>query len=228
MAILDPDTCENQVASSDQRWHDVRSIGRARLKYRDDVAGSLVTGGISTAYTLTTNSNFTSAAFLNGQELCFVPHVTNGAGPVTMTVDAARANIPLRSSPNQELPAGVLVQGTPYRVTYNNADGALYLQGFFGNPYNVPISAGFDYFGPTAPNSNFAFPFGQAISRTVYSSLFAGNPWSIGTTYGAGDGTTTFNLPDVRGRVTVGLDNMGGTAAESRHYRQEVASMARR
>jgi microcystin-dependent protein len=35
----------------------------------------------------------------------------------------------------------------------------------------------------------------------------------LGTTYGPGDGSTTFNLPDFRGRVLAGADNMGGTAA---------------
>lgn len=44
---------------------------------------------------------------------------------------------------------------------------------------------------------------GQAVSRTTYSDLFA----IIGTTYGAGDGVTTFNVPDLRGRVIVGLDS---------------------
>ncbi len=43
---------------------------------------------------------------------------------------------------------------------------------------------------------------GQAISRTAYPELFA----QIGTTYGAGNGTTTFNLPDLRSRSVVGLD----------------------
>lgn len=50
---------------------------------------------------------------------------------------------------------------------------------------------------------------GQAISRTDFASLFA----VIGTTYGAGDGTSTFNVPDLRGRVPGGKDNMGGTGA---------------
>lgn len=50
---------------------------------------------------------------------------------------------------------------------------------------------------------------GQAISRTTYSTLFT----AIGTTYGPGDGSTTFNLPDLRGRVVAGRDDMGGTAA---------------
>jgi microcystin-dependent protein len=43
---------------------------------------------------------------------------------------------------------------------------------------------------------------GAAISRTQYSALFN----AIGTTYGAGDGSTTFNVPDLRGRVPVGRD----------------------
>jgi microcystin-dependent protein len=43
---------------------------------------------------------------------------------------------------------------------------------------------------------------GRAASRTTYADLFA----AIGTTYGAGDGTTTFNLPDFRGNIAVGRD----------------------
>lgn len=51
--------------------------------------------------------------------------------------------------------------------------------------------------------------YGQAVSRTTYAALFS----VIGTSWGAGDGSTTFNLPDLRGRVMAGLDNMGGSAA---------------
>ena len=47
------------------------------------------------------------------------------------------------------------------------------------------------------------------MSRSAYAALFA----VVGTTYGAGDGSTTFNLPDLRGRTVAGLDNMGGTDA---------------
>lgn len=58
------------------------------------------------------------------------------------------------------------------------------------------------YAGSTAP-SGWLLCQGQAVSRTTYSNLFD----IIGTTYGAGDGSTTFNLPDLRGRVPVGLDS---------------------
>jgi microcystin-dependent protein len=72
----------------------------------------------------------------------------------------------------------------------------------------VPVGAGMDFWGGTAP-TNFMFAYGQAISRTTYATCFA----QLGTTYGAGDGSTTFNLPDKRGRASFGKDNMGGVAA---------------
>ena len=62
--------------------------------------------------------------------------------------------------------------------------------------------------GSTAP-SGWLLSDGAAVSRTTYADLFT----AIGTAYGVGDGSTTFNLPDLRGRVIAALDNMGGTDA---------------
>lgn len=62
-----------------------------------------------------------------------------------------------------------------------------------------------------------ALPFGtlaadgSAISRTVYSKLFA----KIGTTYGSGDGSTTFNIPDHRGRSPLGAGTGAGLSGRS-------------
>jgi prepilin-type N-terminal cleavage/methylation domain-containing protein len=50
---------------------------------------------------------------------------------------------------------------------------------------------------------------GRAVSRAQQAGLFA----VIGTMYGAGDGATTFNVPDLRGRTVMGLDDMGSGAA---------------
>jgi len=65
-----------------------------------------------------------------------------------------------------------------------------------------------DFAGSSAP-TGYLLCYGQAVSRTTYAALFA----AIGTAYGTGDGSTTFNLPDLRGRVAAGKDDMGGTAA---------------
>jgi len=55
---------------------------------------------------------------------------------------------------------------------------------------------------PTAtPPSGYALCDGTAVSRTTYAALFA----VVGTTFGTGDGATTFNLPDYRGRSPLGV-----------------------
>jgi microcystin-dependent protein len=71
-----------------------------------------------------------------------------------------------------------------------------------------PAGSLMPYAGASAP-SKWLLCFGQAVSRTTYASLFT----AISTTYGVGDGSTTFNLPDLRGRVIAGQDDMGGTSA---------------
>lgn len=184
-----------------------RAMMAAIAKHRDDIAGAIVTGGTSTAYVVNSYQVFQSLPQLNGQVIAFTPHTTNGA-TVTINVDGLGAK-PLRSAPGIELPAGTIVQGTPYAALYNNGDGAFYLAGFFNNPYNVPIGSCIDFFGATAPNSSFVLAYGQAVSRTAYAMLFA----IFGTTYGVGDGSTTFNIPDCRGRIIAGKDDMGGSAA---------------
>jgi microcystin-dependent protein len=176
-------------------------------EWRDDVSGTITTAGTSTAYTLASNQGFDNFADMNGAMVAFVPHTTNGA-TVTLSVDGLGGK-PLRFGPSLELQSGVLIQGTPYVVSYNNSDGAFYLQGGFANPYGIPLGGMMPYIGASAPNSAFVLPFGQAISRTTYATLFS----LVSTTFGVGDGSTTFNIPDLRGRAVFGQDNMGGSAS---------------
>lgn len=77
-----------------------------------------------------------------------------------------------------------------------------------GIPLMLPVGVTFPYAGGTAP-TGYLLCYGQAVSRTTYAALFA----VISTTYGVGDGSTTFNLPDLRGRVIAGVDTMGGSPA---------------
>lgn len=58
------------------------------------------------------------------------------------------------------------------------------------------------YAGSVAP-TGFLMCDGSAVSRTTYANLYA----AIGDLYGAGDGSTTFNLPDLSGRVVIGADS---------------------
>lgn len=69
--------------------------------------------------------------------------------------------------------------------------------------------------GSSVP-SGFLLCDGSAISRSTYASVFS----VIGTTYGAGDGSTTFNLPDLTGKVVIGASSthaLGATGGEETH-----------
>lgn len=205
----------NATADSAVNWAEgmspnaVNDSARATLasvaKWRDDISGSITTGGTSTAYTATSNQGYALTA---GTSIAFTPHTTCGA-TVTINVDSLGAK-PLRSSPGVELAAGTIIQGTPYVAMYATSNsGEWILRDFYGNPYQIPIGGFMPYLSTTAPNSAFVLPYGQAISRTTYATLFA----MVSTTFGTGDGSTTFNIPDLRGRAIFGLDNMGGSAA---------------
>ena len=88
----------------------------------------------------------------------------------------------------------------------------------------TPVGAITGYCGTTAP-SGWLFCDGSAISRTTYAALFG----VIGTTYGTGDGSTTFNLPNMQGKVPMcagtntdingdtGTWNLGDTGGEYNH-----------
>lgn len=75
------------------------------------------------------------------------------------------------------------------------------------------------YFGTLTPPANWVLANGQALSRSTYSDLFA----LYGTTYGSGDGTTTFNVPNLGGRVVVAPGTapfntgLGSTLGEVEH-----------
>lgn len=62
------------------------------------------------------------------------------------------------------------------------------------------------YFGATTPPTGWLKANGAAISRAAYPALFA----AIGTTFGSGDGITTFNIPDLRGEFIRGWDDARG------------------
>jgi microcystin-dependent protein len=70
-----------------------------------------------------------------------------------------------------------------------------------GDSLVEPVGIVTAYAGATAP-TGWLLCDGSAVSRTIYAALFA----AIGTAYGIGNGTSTFNLPDLRGRVPVGRD----------------------
>lgn len=79
---------------------------------------------------------------------------------------------------------------------------------------NPPSGSVVEYAGAvTTIPSGWLLCDGSAVSRTIYAGLYA----SLGVVYGAGDGSTTFNLPDMRGRVPVGVGTATGAAGATAH-----------
>jgi microcystin-dependent protein len=100
--------------------------------------------------------------------------------------------------------------GTHYYATdagaYSVSNGSTW--GLLGSP--SPVGAMSQYAGASDPIdadgvTRWLICNGRAISRTTYATLFT----VLSTTYGSGDGSTTFNIPDLRGRVPVGADPTG-------------------
>lgn len=152
-----------------------------------------------------------------------MPYDSNGNATITrnravtgQTVQAAQVNTPFDDV--QSMLSQVLLRSGVAPMT-----GALNMNGFkitnvgegatdtdaatIGQvKSSVPVGVVISFSGNAAP-SGWMLCYGQPISRTLYSALFS----VIGTSFGSGDGSTTFNLPDCRGRVDAGKDDMGGS-----------------
>lgn len=88
-----------------------------------------------------------------------------------------------------------------------------------GGGATLPVGVVMPTATSTAPSGWFICD-GSAVSRETYSALFS----AIGTTYGTGDGSTTFNLPNLKGKIPVGYDesdtdfnSVGKTGGEKTH-----------
>lgn len=76
-------------------------------------------------------------------------------------------------------------------------------------PLGIPIGGGFEWFGSADPTDNIVICDGRALSRTTYAGLFA----QLGTAFGVGNGSTTFNIANMIGRFPFGSDGTTGRGA---------------
>lgn len=161
--------------------------------------GGLPTSG-GTANALTLSYRPGVARYVNGMEFWFVAGAANtgpatldaGAGPLALrkgngTADLASGDIRVNHVIGVKYDAG---GGGRFRVVHPYLDATSEVE---------PTGTVKMYAGAAAP-AGYLPCQGQAVSRTTYAALFA----VIGTGFGAGDGSTTFNLPDLRDRVPMG------------------------
>ena len=135
-------------------------------------------------------------------------------GYQTGVADSQQINTTLRQSSFMAAVIGQIVADAG-NDALDNGDIATFKNNLIAalrNPIGTPILC------PTASApTGYLLCNGATVSRTAYAALFA----VIGTTFGAGDGSTTFNLPDCRNRMTIGsgslyaIGNTGGNKDQS-------------
>lgn len=159
----------------------------------------IIYNGTSGAFTLTVTDAHAGTGVTIPQGLASVVYVNSNTDVVNSTI----SYLPALQADAFQTAAFVSTGTTSF------AAGSIDASAIGSLPSNpIPPGAIFDYAVASAP-AGFLLCYGQAVSRTTYSALFS----AIGTVFGAGDASTTFNLPDYRGRVGFGADNMGGVAA---------------
>lgn len=155
-------------------------------------------GGAANALTLTPATGIPS--YQPGQEFVFFAGAAANTGAATITISGL-APIAIRVA-GAALQGGEIAANGLHRVTVDSPT-TCHLESFV--TAGVPSGTILDFAGGVAP-SGYLLCDGAAYSRTgATARLFA----AIGTVWGAGNGTTTFNVPDFRRRVAVGS---GGTA----------------
>lgn len=181
----------------------------ARLaEFLADMGGTVAATGTN-ALTINTYSAFTTLA--TGRMLTFKAAATNTSA-VTVNVNSigSKAIRIVEGGADRALAGGEIQAAGIYTLRYdaaaNSAAGAWILE----NPASVrPVGEVAAFARSTAPGGWLACD-GSNVSRTTYAALFT----AIGTAYGAGDGSTTFALPDLREKYArgAGTTNAVGTS----------------
>ncbi len=190
-----------------------RSLMAGVARFIKDMNGSLTTTGSSSAYALTSKCGHT--AYANGILIAATMNATNSAGAtLNLNTYGAKSIRVFVNGAEAAVAAGQMVTGGTYQFRYdtalNSAAGAWLLLNPSPDPTQLPQIGDVKLWtSDTLPSGSWLWCNGQAVSRTTYASLFT----LIGTTYGVGDGSTTFNVPDFRGRSPFGSDDMATSTA---------------
>jgi len=137
------------------------------------------------------------------------------SGNALQITNAGVTNSKLANMPPDTVKARLTTTGSPQDISLSQLAASIAPYITPATLAVVPAGAVLDYAGTTAP-VGYLMCDGSAVDRTAYADLFT----AIGTTYGAGDGSTTFNLPDFRGRAAIGVGQ--GTGLTDRYVGEYV------
>jgi hypothetical protein len=192
--LLDEDDMSSDSATGVPTQQSAKAY-RDNPKYGDESRYAASSAGTDT-YAITLDP--VPAAYFTGMVVHFKADVFN-TGACTLNVNTLGAKA-IKKPNGADLATGdirtnqfvpVIYDGTNFMLMYDPGD---------------PVGSSIIMNSETVP-AGYLEEDGSAISRTTYAALFA----AIGTRYGVGDGSTTFNLDDKRGRFMRGWDHGAGT-----------------
>lgn len=162
----------------------------------EDLNGNLVKGGttsdsLQVVFWCTKTDGTNAILPLNYSNFILTSGICRGQLQLPMNVSTVWANV-------------VCTNAISSAVKFNLASWSIQSLSLYSGG-NYAIGQVIAHSSKTSP-AGFLYCNGQAVSRSQYSQLFA----AISTTYGSGDGSTTFNVPDLRGRFLRGLNDGSG------------------
>lgn len=209
---------DNATADADINWQEnqppdtVNNSARQMMtrvaELLDDLGAVADSTGSGNTYAVTAQSGIT--AYARGITISFKADKTN-TGAATLNVNGI-GDVALNTTTTGALAAGQIRAGGVYYAIHdgtrflllNAGAGTVTIENLEAGVLGRLMQPGFmmPWFNDTVPNDAWVFAEGQAISRTTYAPLFG--QW--GTIFGAGDGSLTFNVIDMRGEFLRGLD----------------------
>jgi hypothetical protein len=212
-AALNSGACPTVDWAEGQSPSSINDSSRAEMAavacWRDDISGSLLTTGTSTAYLVASNQQFDSLAHMDGQNIAITMHTTCATG-ATLNVDSLGAKT-IEQGTGVGIGAGVLAANSVYTLTYNNTLGVWLVRDQAVNGTFIPAGSitystiqnesahtllGNPTGGAASPSEitlggGLAFS-GTSLVSTVNPALFPG--FIAGLTLSAAGGTGTFGI----------------------------------
>jgi len=195
---------------------DIQSTNRGSSEPTTKVNGKLWVNSNNNTLNIYDGTNFINLGKIDTAEM---GHATTASPSFTGTINSA-GDIVMSGTGSLQLPTGTTAQRpTPATGDIRFNTTLTQFEGYNGSAWGeiangVPAGSVFTFASTTVP-SGYLECNGAAVSRSTYATLFA----AISTTFGVGDGSATFNLPDLRGQFVRGwANNATGTGDDGRSF----------
>ena len=198
---------------------DIQSTNSGTSVPSSNVVGKLFVNTSNNTLNICTNASTPTYLLLGKTDVANMGHATTASPSFTGTITSA-GDIVMSGTGSLQLPTGTTAQRPTaatgdirFNTTLSQFEG--YNGAAWGEIANgVPAGSIFSFASTTVP-SGYLECNGAAVSRSTYSTLFA----TISTTFGSGDGSSTFNLPDLRGQFVRGwANNASNTGDDGRSF----------